>query len=93
VAAIAHQLDRDRIEAMSATERHTHAEAEIGAALDDLARQHARAQICGSESSLSQIRAMYDEICRQIRAKYEVCNGGQERQPGRSDVGPTGDPG
>jgi hypothetical protein len=95
VATITHQLDRDRIEALSADERRAHAEAEISAALDDLAKQHARAQICGDESALSRIRAIYGEVCGQIRAKYEVQHDGgqQERQSSGGDVGPTGDPG
>jgi hypothetical protein len=94
-ATIACQRRSDQIRAMSPDERRAYAEAEISTALDELARQYARAQICGDTSALGEIRAMYGGVCEQIRAKYEVQDDGQERQerqPSRDDGCVAGDP-
>jgi hypothetical protein len=76
------QAERDRIEAMSADERRAAADVEIGAAADALARQHARAQICGEDPPLDDIRAMFGAARKLILDKYKLNEVHNVKQPG-----------
>lgn len=70
--AIREQMDRDRIEAMSADERRTRAESEIDAALDAIVRRHLRSQIRGDGGAHDNLRATYEQAAAQIYERYNI---------------------
>lgn len=79
--AIREQMDRERIEAMSADERMARANGEIDAALDAIVRRHLRAQIKGEASSSEALREQYLDASARIYERYSISSEGDDGRP------------
>lgn len=90
--AIREQMDRDRIEAMSADERMARATDEINAALDAIVQRHLRAQIKGESTAQEQLQALYLDASRRIYERYNIAGDLEVADDGREETGRTNDP-